>query len=286
MNYIKITIRIDSEAGFIADVLSACLGEVGFDSFEETSRGINAYCPENIFSDTALSDIIKDAETSYGCKISFRKELLMEQNWNATWEQDSFEPIVVSDQIAIFPTSHAKDFCDRPFRYKIELNPVQAFGSGYHETTRMMLQFILEEDMDGKSLLDMGCGTAVLAILARLKGASPVFAIDIDHWSTENAVANSALNGVPDINIVLGDATAIKPLRTDFGYILANINRNILVADMAAYVAALARDGKLIMSGFYSEDLPIIDDAAKVLCLHRIKTKTTNNWVAAKYVRD
>lgn len=286
MNYIKITIRIESEADYIADVLTAYLGDAGFDSFEETSRGINAYCPENLFSDTALSEIIKDAEESYDCKISFRKEVMQEQNWNVIWEQDSFEPIVVSDQIAIFPTSHAKDFCDRPFRYKIELNPVQAFGSGYHETTQMMLQFILENDLKGKAVLDMGCGTAVLAILARLKGASPVCAIDIDHWSTENATENCRLNNVSDIKITLGDASMVKSQRTEFSVILANINRNILVADMARYAASLASDGTLVMSGFYSEDLPIIDDAAKVLCLHRIKTKTTNNWVAAKYVRD
>lgn len=286
MNYIKITIRIESEADYIADVLTAYLGDAGFDSFEETSRGINAYCPENLFSDTALSEIIKDAEESYDCKISFRKEVIIEQNWNATWEQNSFEPITISDNIAIYPTSHRNEFTGSQYRYKIELNPVQAFGSGYHETTRMMLQFILEENVADKSLLDMGCGTAVLAILARMRGATPVTAIDIDHWSTENAVANTALNGVPDINVVLGDAKAIKLLRTTFDYILANINRNILTADMATYVDSLAKDGKLIMSGFYSEDLPTIDNAAKVLCLHRIKTKTTNNWVAAKYVRD
>lgn len=286
MNYIKITIRIESQADYIADVLTAYLGEAGFDSFEETSRGMNAYCPENLFSDTALSEIISDAETSYGCKISVRKETIMEQNWNATWEHNSFEPITISDSIAIYPTSHRSEFTDSQYLYKIELNPVQAFGSGYHETTRMMLQFILEEDMSGKHLLDMGCGTAVLAILARLKGASPVFAIDIDHWSTENAVANTALNGVSDINIVLGDAEAIKPLRTTFDCILANINRNILTADMATYVASLAKDGMLIMSGFYSGDLPTIDNAAERLGLHRTGTKTDNNWVAARYVRD
>lgn len=286
MNYIKITFRIESDASFVADVLTACLGEVGFDSFEETSRGMNAYCPENLFSDTALSKIISDAETSYGCKISFRKETIMEQNWNATWEQESFEPITISDSIAIYPTSHRNEFTGSRYRYKIELNPVQAFGSGYHETTRMMLSYLMEEDVSGKPLLDMGCGTAVLAILARLKGASPVTAIDIDHWSTENAVANTALNGVSDINIVLGDAKAIKPQRIDFHYILANINRNILTTDMASYVAALAPDGILIMSGFFTEDLPTIDNAAERLGLRRTGTKTDNNWIAARYVRD
>jgi len=284
MNYIKVTIRIESETDFIADVLTAYLGEVGFDSFEETSRGINAFCPENLFSDDTLSDIIADVEGSYNCKISFRKEMIEEQNWNATWEQNSFEPITIADQIAIYPTSHKNDFMEKSFQYKIELNPVQAFGSGYHETTQMMLQFILETEMKDRSLLDMGCGTAVLAILARMRGASAVCAIDIDHWSTENATVNCQLNNVPDINIVLGDAEAIKPLRIEFDNILANINRNILTSDMPKYVAALAKNGSLIMSGFYSEDLPIIDNAAKALNLRRTETKTTNNWVAAKYV--
>jgi len=284
MNYIKVTIRIESETDFIADVLTAYLGEVGFDSFEETSRGINAFCPKNLFSDDVLYDTIKEIESSYNCKISFRKEMIEEQNWNATWEQNSFEPITIADQIAIYPTSHKNDFMEKSFQYKIELNPVQAFGSGYHETTQMMLQFILESDLKDKSLLDMGCGTAVLAILARLKGASPVNAIDIDHWSTENAISNCGLNNVTDINIVLGDAAAIKPLRIEFDYILANINRNILTADMPKYAAALAKNGTLVMSGFYSEDLPIIDNAAKELNLHRIDMKKTNNWVAARYI--
>jgi len=284
MNYVKITFRIESETGFIADVLSAYLGEVGFDSFEETSRGINAYCREDVYSDDALSGIIRETENSYDCRIYVRKEVIEEQNWNATWEQNSFEPITIAEKIAIYPTSHRDEFIGKSFQYRIELNPVQAFGSGYHETTQMMLQYILEEEIEGKALLDMGCGTAVLAILARMRGASPVKAIDIDHWSTENARQNAELNNAADIETVLGDASAIKNLRTDFDYILANINRNILTADMSEYVAALARNGVLVMSGFYSEDLPIIDNAAKALNLSRIDMKTTHNWVAAKYI--
>lgn len=285
MNYYKITLRITDNAGFVKDVLMSYLGDAGFESFEDTSLGFNAYIPENLYDKTTLLSIINDTIESYECQIAYREEFVKEQNWNAVWEQNSFEPIEVDNRLVIYPSSRKDEYQDSGFRYEIELNPVQAFGSGYHETTRMMLTYIMEENLDGKAVLDMGCGTAVLAILARKRNALPVVAIDIDHWSTENAVENARLNNTSDIQVVLGDASAIEPLRIEFDCVFANINRNILTQDMQLYVNSLSKGGSLFVSGFYSEDFEIVRRAAEASGLHYVSHKTDNNWVAAKFTR-
>lgn len=283
MNYYKVTLRITDNAGFVKDVLMSFLGDAGFDSFEETAQGFNAYVPENLYNHTTLLSIINDAIASYDCQIAYREEFVKEQNWNVVWEQNSFEPIEIDNRLVIYPSLRKNDYIESSFNFKIELNPVQAFGSGYHETTRMMLSFIMEENMENKAFLDMGCGTAVLAILARMRHAHPVVAIDIDHWSTENAVENAKLNNTTDIQVVLGDANAIKPLRIGFDYIFANINRNILIQDMTHYLSALSKGGSLFVSGFYTEDFDIVRKAAEDEGLHYVSHKTDSNWVAAKF---
>lgn len=283
MNYKRLTFRILSEADFVQDVFMAFLGEIGFDSFEETGRGFNAYIPADLYDNSALLDVISRLSELNDCEISYREEDVPDQNWNAVWEQSGFEPIFIRNDIALFPTSRKSEVCTDSFRYSIELDPVQAFGSGYHQTTRMMLDFILNADIECKQVLDMGCGTAVLAILAKMRGASVVTAIDIDHWSTENAVRNIELNQLSGIQVVLGDADSIAPLRIEYDCIFANINRNILLNDMAKYVTALRKGGSLFMSGFYSEDLELIDAEAARLGLTRVETKCDDNWTAARY---
>lgn len=283
MDYHKITLRITDNAGFVKDILMSYLGDAGFESFEETSLGFNAYIPENLYDKHTLLSIINDATETYNCQIAYREELVKEQNWNAVWEQNSFEPIEVGDKLVIYPTSRKQEYQDGKFKYHIELNPVQAFGSGYHETTRMMLSYIMEEKLENKAFLDMGCGTAVLAILARKRNASPVVAIDIDHWSTENAIDNAKINDVSDIQVVLGDASAIESLRTEFDCIFANINRNILTQDIPLYVNSLVKGGSLFVSGFYAEDMDIIRKAAEAVGLEYKSHKSENNWVAAKF---
>lgn len=283
MDYHKITLRITDNAGFVKDILMSYLGDAGFESFEETSLGFNAYIPENLYDKSTLLSIINDATETYNCQIAYREEFVKEQNWNAVWEQNSFEPIEVDDKLVIYPTSRKQEYQDWKFKYYIELNPVQAFGSGYHETTRMMLSYIMEEELENKAFLDMGCGTAVLAILARKRNALPVVAIDIDHWSTENAIDNAKINNVFDIQVVLGDASAIESLRMEFDCIFANINRNILTQDIPLYVNSLAKGGSLFVSGFYAEDMDIIRKAAEAVGLEYKSHKSENNWVAAKF---
>ncbi|MBQ0007325.1 MAG: 50S ribosomal protein L11 methyltransferase, partial [bacterium] len=276
MNYYKITLRVTDKVGFVKDILMSYLGDAGFESFEDTSLGFNAYIPENLYDKTTLHDIIKGTAENYDCEITYREEFVKERNWNAVWEQNSFEPIEVDDTLIIYPTSRKQDYQNGRFKYQIELNPVQAFGSGYHETTRMMLSYILEEKLDNKTFLDMGCGTAVLAILARKRNASPVAAIDIDHWSTENAIDNAKINDVSDIQVVLGDVSAIKTLRMEFDCIFANINRNILTQDIPLYVNSLANGGSLFVSGFYTEDMDIIRNAAEAVGLEYKSHKSEN----------
>ncbi len=283
MDYHKITLRITDNAGFVKDILMSYLGDAGFESFEETSLGFNAYVPENLYDKSTLLSIINDATETYNCQIAYREELVKEQNWNAVWEQNSFEPIEIGDKLVIYPTSRKQEYQDGKFKYQIELNPVQAFGSGYHETTRMMLSYIMEEKLENKAFLDMGCGTAVLAILARKRNALPVVAIDIDHWSTENAVDNAKINNVSYIQVVLGDASAIESLRMEFDCIFANINRNILTQDIPLYVNSLVKGGSLFVSGFYTEDMDIIRKAAEAVGLEYKSHKIENNWVAAKF---
>lgn len=285
MNYYKITLRVTDKVGFVKDILMSYLSDAGFESFEDTSLGFNAYIPENLYDKTTFHDIIKGTAENYDCEITYREEFVKEQNWNAVWEQNSFEPIEVGDMLVIYPTSRKQEYQDGKFKYHIELNPVQAFGSGYHETTRMMLSYIMEEKLENKAFLDMGCGTAVLAILARKRNALPVVAIDIDHWSTENAIDNAKINDVSDIQVVLGDASAIKTLRMEFDCIFANINRNILTQDIHLYVNSLAKGGSLFVSGFYTEDMDIIRNAAEAVGLEYKSHKSENNWVAAKFSR-
>lgn len=285
MDYIKITFRIESDADYLNDIMMADLGEIGFESFEETSRGFNAFIPADIYDKANLLRFVNDFTNDNNCNIQYREETIADQNWNALWEQNGFEPVFIDNLVAIYPTSAKSTIPTSLFRYNIELNPVQAFGSGYHYTTQMMMRFILSEDLYGKTVLDMGCGTAVLAILARMKGAQHVDAIDIDHWSTENAIQNIELNHLANIQVVLGDANSIDRLRRKYDYIFANINRNILLNDMGKYVAALRPDGKLFMSGFYAEDIPMLVEVAERLGLVLFDTNVINGWAAIKLIR-
>lgn len=286
MDYIKITFRIDSDEDYTNDLLMADLADIGFDSFEETSTGFYAYIPADLYNNETFVRLVGNFIAEYGCKIQFSEEHIADQNWNAVWEQNGFEPIFIDNLVAIYPSSAKSNIQSASFRYNIELNPVQAFGSGYHDTTQMMMRYILAANLNGKTILDMGCGTAVLAILARMHGAQHTDAIDIDHWSTENAVKNIELNHITDIQVVLGDANSIIELRRKYDCIFANINRNILLNDIEKYAAALKPDGELYMSGFYTEDIPMLEKAAGRHGMRLTDTKTSNGWTAIKFVMD
>ena len=257
------------------DILIAELGELGFESFMETPSGLLAYIRKKDWKPEDLDNIsaLKNPEF----KISYQESELDQQNWNVRWEE-SFEPIILGRYCAVRAPFHpAPDV-----KYDILITPKMSFGTGHHETTHMMLQFILKNDMRGKSVLDMGCGTGVLAILAAMKGASPVHAVDVDHWSYLNALENTRLNDHPEIIVTEGDVSSLGEDKYDI--ILANINRNTLLKDIPAYVSCLKTGGILILSGFYKQDLPVISEKCAASGLSFQENLQNNDWVSAKYV--
>ena len=285
MDYKQVTFRFSiNTAKFVRELLPTYLAEVGFDSFEETAQGIKAYCPADLFDEKVMLDAIKEIPYVEMDKIIFRIADIADRNWNEIWEKTGFEPIEISDECIIRPSDRQPQ---RQYRYDIIINPVQSFGTGYHETTRMILRMLLDMPaLDGQTVLDMGCGTAVLSILAAMRGAEHVTAIDIDPWSQRNATENVHINGLDGkINVSLGDASALLTSDSRYSLILANINRNILLADMADYVSTLDNGGQLIMSGFYSADMEKIDRCARSLGLSLEEERTDNEWMAVRYIK-
>ncbi|MFS4456116.1 50S ribosomal protein L11 methyltransferase [Maribacter sp. 2304DJ31-5] len=258
-----------------ADILVAELGEAGFESFVEEKEGITAYIQKQDWSRDILEGINILGNPRF--EIKYTLEEIAQENWNATWEQN-FQPIIVDGICEVRAPFHKK----KEVVYDIVIEPKMSFGTGHHETTHMMLQHILDLDVKGKSVLDMGCGTGVLAILAGMKGASGIEAIDIDHWSYQNAIENVSRNGLDHIHVQEGDVSLLN--KQKFDIIIANINRNILLMDIPSYVRCLNPGGTLLLSGFYKEDLKLITDRCTELELQFEKNLEKNNWVAAKYV--
>ena len=258
-----------------SDILIAELGEVEFESFVETDDGVQAY----IKKEDWYPNILDDLQILYNplFNIDYDYGEIEQENWNATWESN-FNPIQVGQQCIIRAPFHEKPEVD----YDIVIEPKMSFGTGHHETTHMMLQHILDHDFTGKSVLDMGSGTGVLAILAAMKGASDIDAIDIDNWCYQNAIENVERNNCSHINVYEGTADLLVDQKYDI--IIANINRNILLEDIPAYVKCLKNAGILFLSGFYKEDIPRISERCEAVGLKFEKNLEKNNWVAVKYV--
>jgi len=257
------------------EILIAQLGLVNFESFVETEKGVKAYIQKMDWKESILNDI--QILESDEFEISHIKSEIDQINWNAEWE-NNFHPIEVNEDCAVRAPFH------QPFhvKYEIVIEPKMSFGTGHHETTYMMLQHILENDFKDKSVLDMGCGTAVLAILAEMRGASKIDAIDIDEWCYENSVENVERNACTKISVFQGDVSLLTTKKYDS--IIANINRNILLQDMEAYCNCLDKRGELYLSGFYKEDLPLISSTCTKLGLSFVTNKVKNNWIAAKFI--
>ena len=248
---------------------------VGFESFVESETGIIAYIQEVDWYEDILSSI--QILSSNDFSISYTVETIEQVNWNAEWETN-FKPILVDDRCMVRAPFHDKGEVE----FDIIIEPKMSFGTGHHETTHMMIQHILDHDFTNKSVLDMGCGTGVLAILAEKRGARSIDAIDIDHWCFENSNENVERNDCKNIRVFEGDASLLSGKSYDV--IIANINRNILLNDLKTYVACLNRDGELYLSGFYSEDIPVIENACASHMLKLVKKLERNNWVALKFI--
>lgn len=258
-----------------AEILLALLADKPFDSFEETETGLSAYIKKNDWLDDLLEDVfILDSDEF---KVSYKIEEIEQVNWNEAWEKN-FNPIDVDGICHVRAPFHPKTDA----KYDIIIEPKMSFGTGHHETTHMMIQHLLMDDLTNKSALDMGCGTAILAILAEMRGAKPIDAIDIDNWCYENSLENIEKNNCKHIKVYEGDASLLTNQKYDV--IIANINRNILLNDLGTYKSCLNKKGLLYLSGFYQTDIDVINQLCESLGLSLARTLEKNQWVSLKYI--
>ena len=257
------------------EILIAELGELGFESFVENENGLLAYILPSNWSETLFKRVFVLQNPSF--KIEWTVKEIEQQNWNEVWESN-FEPIEINDLCRVCAPFHER----KNIPYEIIIEPKMSFGTGHHETTFMMLKVLLDEHVKGKRVLDMGCGTGVLAILSEMLGATAIDAIDIDSWCVENTAENIQRNNCKKIEVKLGDATILGDKKYDT--VIANINRNILLEDIPTYASCLNPGGILLLSGFYLSDLDMISSKCQEFNLQFEKNLVQNNWVAAKYV--
>mgnify|MGYP002628562484 CR=1 FL=1 len=259
------------------EILIAELGEVGFESFVENEHGVTAYIQKSEWNPLILEDIFVLNSDEFS--IAYNQHEVEQTNWNSEWEKN-FTPIQVDDLVSIRAPFH-----ENPnLKYDIVIEPKMSFGTGHHETTHMMVQHLLKLDLTNKKTLDMGSGTGILAIFAEMKGANPIDAIDIDNWCYENSLENIERNNCNKITVFEGDASLL--INKKYDVIIANINRNILLMDMKVYTDCLNEKGILLLSGFYEEDMPIIDLEVSKYNLKLENFIQRNNWVALKYNKE
>ena len=266
------------------ELLSAAACEAGFEAFEDTDNGIAGYVQRPLYDKEALDAAIADYMPE-GTQVTYNIEEVPDQDWNQDWEDQGFEPIGVSDHLVIYDTKHTdmSMFAGDDGVMRIFIEARNAFGTGTHQTTRMILRRLLGMDLTGKSVLDCGCGTGILGIVALRLGANRVLGYDIDEWSSENAKHNAALNGVDNLDVLLGDASVLDGVKEEFDVVIANINRNILLNDMTAFRSHLKTGGRLILSGFYETDVPMLEQAAQSNGLTIIDVVTDEEWACAMF---
>ena len=274
--YVEIALQIQPlDPG--REIAVAYLEPYGFESFSQSEEGVLAYIPESDLQEEWTEALTQLEELNF--EVTYQQQRIEPENWNSNWESN-FEPIVVDGKCQVRAPFHQS----AGLEYEILIEPKMSFGTGHHETTHMMLSFILENDFTSRRTLDMGCGTSVLGILAGMRGAPEVIGVDIDPWCVENSEENIRVNGVDQMRVHLGGGNLLKSMGS-FDRILANINRNILLQDMGEYANVLNRKGgELYLSGFYLQDLDQLKEACNKYNLHYVEHKERNQWVAAKFV--
>lgn len=272
MDYVELRVQAPAE---LADILVAELAEVGYNTFEDNDAGFCAYIDEDQFSPDAVAEIM--ARYQGMGEVEFDHRIITRQNWNAEWEKN-FEPLVIAEHVSVRAPFHAA----RPdLAHDIVIMPRMSFGTGHHDTTALMLTNQLAVSHQGQRVLDMGCGTGILAVMAAQLGATKVLAVDVEPWTAENAADNARENNVQDtVEARLGDITALEG-EEPFDIILANINRNVLLDDMPAYARYLRPGGPILFSGFYEEDLAQIRAAAEQAGFIYENHLVQNHWVSA-----
>lgn len=279
MNYLSVRFRLDSYNEENAEILVALTEEMGFESYEYADEFLTAYIKEDLFNEDELNEILPSKEGGFSFNVSYTFEKVKNENWNKIWESN-FQPIVIDDLCTVKASFHE----GLPeTKYTITIDPKMAFGTGHHQTTSLMMRALLKEDLTGRSVLDMGCGTGILAILAALKGgATRIVAIDIDPTATESAIENSNANRVGDeIEILTGDALLLAS-QEKFDLILANINRNIILDDIQKYSNVMKSQGVLQLSGFFAEDVDLIEVGANAAGFEKVSVTIDNRWAQVK----
>lgn len=262
------------------ELLSDMMGECGYESFVDTDDGLEGYVQQDFYDESLVSGAIAEFPLE-NVEITFATEEIEDQDWNETWEmEEGFEPIIIDGHLVVYDALHTDaSKLDNSYRIEIGIRARNAFGTGTHETTRMMLSTIMSLPMTGKRVLDCGCGTGILAIAALKCGATEAVSYDIDEWSVENTRHNAVLNGVGDeIMVCEGDANVLSHVSGVFDVVFANINRNILLADMPSFRDVMAPNAKLVISGFYSDDVDMLCEKAESLGLSLESRKEDNDW--------
>ena len=274
MDYIKVTFYITPDNATNREIFIALISELPFESFTDDSENLDAFIPEKLFNEEEINSFCEDLFID--SKMTFQK--IKSINWNEEWEKNYFKPLKVNEQCTIRAPFHG----DVPeVKYEIIINPKMAFGTGNHETTLLMMKYLFELDLKNKTVLDMGCGSGILSILSSKLGAKSVTSIDIDQWSFENTLENANLNGIENLEVILGDAKAIPGKK--FDVILANIHKNIIIQDLAIYSQHLHLHGNIILSGFYEKDENDVKKEARSNKLIHYNTKSDNNWIAVRH---
>lgn len=267
------------------DLLQACrelladvVSEAGYEAFEDTATGVDAYVQTQLYDPFLTKQLLEDfpIETA---EIEFETMEVEQENWNEEYEKEVFEPIRVGNRLIIYDAASdnaAELAAEAPI--SIAIDQKMAFGNGAHETTQMIVTKLLDLNLEGKRILDCGCGTGILSLVAKRCGSGHVTAYDIDEWSVENTKHNAAINNIELVDILLGDVSVLSHVDGMFDVVLANINRNILLADMEHFAEAMSPDGILILSGFYEEDIPMLTEKASTLSLYEVTRTVTNNW--------
>lgn len=273
MKYFEVEFTISPYSADAADLFASLAGEAGFETFEETETGLNGYVQQSLFDEDALRECIEDFPFE-GTSIIYNVREAEDRDWNEQWEQEGFEPIVIADQLVIHDGRHLPEVDSK---VQIEIDAKLAFGTGTHETTRMICTQLLK--LAKGRVLDCGTGTGILSICALKLGATEAVGYDIDEWSVDNARHNAVVNRVDDrFTSLLGDAKILENIDEKFDIVLANINRNILLADMPMFVSKMHEGSLLILSGFYSDDCEILIEKAHSIGLKLVSKTTDHDW--------